>query len=268
MTSATARASSEPGLTAAVASEWTKLWSVRSTWWSLVGALVLMLLMSLSMGIDASYPPADGSRAEAMLAVQDASATGMMLAQYALIALATLAVTTEFATGSMLSTLQWDPRRGRVLTAKLVVVAPVVLVAAVVMMVLGACLADVVAGEYGAFVLGDVLETSARTGVYVALAAVMSAGIGFALRSTAGTLTTVFLLLLLLPMMLAPLGIPVVSTIGRYLPGAGGMHFASSAETIGLGELPYSVVGGLLVLVAWTVGAAGLGLLALRRRDV
>lgn len=90
----------------AVAAEWTKLWSVRSTWWSLVGALVLMLLMSLSMGIDASYPPADVPRAEAMLAVQDASAMGMTLAQFALIALATLTVTGEFATGSMLSTLQ------------------------------------------------------------------------------------------------------------------------------------------------------------------
>lgn len=252
----------------AIAAEWTKLWSVRSTWWSLVGALVLMLLMALSMGIDASYPPADVPRAQAMLAVQDASAMGMMLAQFALIALATLTVTGEFATGSMLSTLQWEPRRGRVLAAKLVAVAPVVFLAATGMMLLAALVTDLVAGDYGTLVLSDVLEVSVRTGLYVALAAVLSAGTGFVLRSTAGTLTAVFLLLMLLPMILAPLGIPVISTIGEYLPGAAGMHFASAAQMIGLGELPYSTTEGLLVLIAWTAGAAGLGHLVLRRRDV
>jgi len=264
-TAPTARAS---GLGTAVASEWTKLWSVRSTWSSLLGGLVLMLLLALSMGIDASHPPDGVPRAEAMLAVQDAAALGMVLAQFALIALATLIVTSEFATGSMLSTLQWEPRRGRVLAAKVVVVAPVVCVSAMAMMVLSALVADVVAGDYGTLVLSDVLETSARTGLYVALAAVMSAGLGFALRSTAGTLTTVFLLLMLLPMVLAPLDIPLVSTAGRYLPGSAGMHFASSAQMIGLGELPYSTTMGLLILIAWTVGAAALGHLALRRRDV
>lgn len=266
MTATTSVRATSP--TTAIASEWSKLWSVRSTWWSLVGALALVLLMALSMGIDASYPPEGVPRAEAMLAVQDASALGMMLAQFALIALATLTVTSDFATGSMLSTLQWDPRRGRVLAAKLVVVAPVVLVSAVGMMVLGALVADVVAGDYGTFVLGDVLEASVRTGIYVSLASVMAAGIGFVLRSTAGTLTAVFLLLMLLPMILAPLDIPVASPVGEYLPGAAGMHFASSAQMIGLGELPYSTTTGLLVLVAWTIGAAVLGHLALRRRDV
>lgn len=256
------------GPTTAVASEWTKLWSVRSTWWSLLGALVLVLLMAASMGIDASYPPEGVPRAEAKLAVQDASAMGMMLAQFALITLATLTVTSEFATGSMLSTLQWDPRRGRVLAAKLVVITPLVFVAAAGMMLLGALAADLAAGDYGSLVISDVLEVSARTGLYVALAAALSAGIGFALRSTAGTLTSVFLLLLMLPMILGQLDVPVVSTIGEYLPGAAGMHFASSAQMIGLGDLPYSSTGGLVVLIAWTVGAAALGHGVLRRRDV
>lgn len=256
------------GPTTAIASEWTKLWSVRSTWWSLVGALVLVLLMALSMGLDASYPPEGVPRAEAMLAVQDASALGMTLAQFALITLATLTVTSEFATGSMLSTLQWDPRRGRVLLAKLAVVAPVVFVAATGMMFVGALVADLSAGDYGHLVVSEVMETSLRTGVYVALAAVIASGIGCVLRSAAGTLTAIFLLLMLLPMILGQLDIPVVSTVGEFLPGAAGMHFASSAAMIELGELPYSPAEGLIILIGWAVGAAALGHVALRRRDV
>lgn len=255
-------------LTTAIASEWTKLWSVRSTWWSLVGGLLLMLLLALSMGFDAAQPPVDATREEAMLAVQDAAALGIVLAQFALVALATITVTSEFATGSMLATLQWEPRRGRVLAAKLAVIAPVVLFSATTMMLLAATVADLTAGDYGSFVLSDVLETAVRTGIYVTLAAILSAGIGVILRSTAGTLTVVFLVLMLLPMMLAPLNVPVVSTIGQYLPGSGGMHFASSSQMIGLGDLPYSEPAGLLILLAWTVAVVGAGHLTLARRDI
>lgn len=268
MTATTAPTLRPTGLTAAIASEWTKLWSVRSTAWSLAGALALMLLLAVPLGVDASYPAPDLSPEARMLAVQDAAAMGMILAQFALVALATLTVTSEFATGSMLSTLQWEPRRGRVLAAKLIVVAPVVLVAGTAMMLLASGLTDLAAGDYGRFVASDVLETSVRTGVYVALAAVLAMGVGFVLRSTAGTLTTLFLVLMLLPMMLAPAPYDVLSTIGQALPGAAGMQFASSAEFVGLGELPYSATEGLAILGGWVAAATLAGWLVLHRRDV
>lgn len=268
MTTTTAPTRRSTGMGTAIAAEWTKLWSVRSTWWSLVGALALMMLLALSFGLDSAHPPAGASREEALLQVQDAAALGMILAQFALLALATLTVTGEFASGSMLATLQWEPRRERVLLAKVAVVAPVVFVATTAMMLLAALGTDLTAGDYGVLVISDVLELSLRTGLYVALASVLAAGIGFVLRSTAGTLTMVFLLLMLLPMMLGPLELPVVSTIGDYLPGTGGMHYASSAQMIGLGAPPYSTTQGLLVLVAWVVATLGAGLVVLRRRDV
>lgn len=36
-------------LTTAIASEWTKLWSVRSTWWSLVGGLLILLAWTVAV---------------------------------------------------------------------------------------------------------------------------------------------------------------------------------------------------------------------------
>lgn len=268
MSTATAPRVRTNSLTTAISCEWTKLWSVRSTWWSLIGGLALMLVIALSMGFDASYPAEGASREEAMVDVQDAAALGIVLAQFAFVALATITVTSEFATGSMLATLQWEPRRGRVLAAKLAVIAPVVLVSATLMMLIASLVADLTAGDYGSFVLADVLETAARSGLYVTPAAMLAAGLGFVLRSTAGTLTVIFLLLLLLPLMLAPLDLPVVSTLGQYLPGSGGMHFASASQMIGLGELPYSETGGLVVLLAWVTGVIVVGYLILRRRDI
>lgn len=268
MTVTTAPAHRRRSPAAPLAAEWTKLWSVRSTWWSLAGGLVLMLLLALSLGIDASYPPDDVPRAQAMLLAQDASALGMVLAQFVLIALATLVVTGEYASGSILSTLQGEPLRSVVLAAKVAVVAPVVFLAGTAMMLLGALVADLAAGDYGSLVLSDVVDVSLRTGLYVALASVLAMGIGFALRSTAGTLTTIFLLLMLLPMMLAPLDVPVVSEAARHLPGSAGLHYAGSAQMLGLGELPYGPTTGLVVLVGWALAALAAGYLVLRRRDV
>lgn len=118
MSTATAPMVRTTSLTTAISCEWTKLWSVRSTWWSLFGGLALMLVIALSMGFDASYPAEGASREEAMVDVQDAAALGIVLAQFAFVALATITVTSEFATGSMLATLSADgsaapgPRRG------------------------------------------------------------------------------------------------------------------------------------------------------------
>lgn len=255
-------------MTSSVASEWTKLWSVRSTWWSLAGGAALMLLLCLAYGLDSAYPPEGATAAQAGTAVQDAAALGMLLAQFALLALATLTVTGEYASGSMLATLQWEPRRVRVLLAKVAVVAPVVLVVSAALMLVGSWVTDLSAGDHGVFVLTDVLEISLRTGLYVALAAVLSMGLGFVLRSTAGTLTLVFLMLMLLPLLLGSLTLDVVATIADYLPGSGGLHFASSAQMVGLGEVPYSPGVGLLVLLVWTGAALAAGSWVLRRRDV
>lgn len=258
------------GLPGSIAAEWTKLVSVRSTWWSLLGACLLMALYTVGIGIDTAHPPDDAAgmpRSALMLPAQDAAAGGMLLAQFALLVLAVLAVTTEYATGSIRSTLQCDPCRGRVLGAKLVVLVPAVFVTGSLVALLGAVAADVSAGEYGLFVPGDVAEAVLRMGLYLALAAMLATGLGTVLRSTAGTLTATFLLLLLLPVVLLPTGVDVLVTVAEYLPGTAGMEVAGSAAVLGFTDLPYGEVGAVLVFLAWSVGAALAGYAVLRTRD-
>ncbi len=90
----------------------------------------------------AGMPPADQ-----MLPVEYAAMGALLLAQFAPIALAVLVITAEYASGSIWSTLLWDPRRGRVLLAKAVVLAVVMLVAGTAVAALAAVAADLLAGE-------------------------------------------------------------------------------------------------------------------------
>jgi ABC-2 type transport system permease protein len=254
------------GLAGTIASEWTKLWSVRSTWWCLAGAAALMVLFAAAM----SFPPENTAgipRSALLVPVQEPAIGALVLAQFALIALAVLMITAEYATGSIRSTLQWDPRRGRVLLAKMTVLALVVLVAGTAVGALGALTADLVAGGYGVFVLADVAEASARTGLYLSVAAIFAVGVGTAIRSTAGALTTVFMLMLLMPYVVSLPESELLRTIAHYLPGYPGMKFVGMADFLGIDGLPYDPAGGLLILAAWTVAAVLTGYAVLRLRD-
>jgi ABC-2 type transport system permease protein len=254
------------GLAGTIASEWTKLWSVRSTWWCLAGAATLMVLFAAAM----SYPPEQTAgipRSRLLLLVHEPAIGALVLAQFALIALAVLVITAEYATGSIRSTLLWDPRRGRVLLAKVAVLALVMLVAGTAIAALGAAAADLSAGDYGVFVLSDVAVASARAGLYLSIAAVFAVGIGTAIRSTAGALTTVFLMLLLMPYVLSLPKSELLKTIAHYLPGFPGMKFVGMADFLGIDGLPYGPVGGLVIFLAWTAAAALIGYAVFRLRD-
>ena len=254
------------GLPGTIAAEWTKLWSVRSTWWCLAGTAVLMGLFAAAF----AFPPentANIPRSELLLPVEQTAVGALVLAQFPVIALAVLMITAEYATGSIRSTLLWDPRRGRVLLAKAAVLAPVVLVAGTAISLLAAVTADVVAGDYGVFVLSDVAVASVMIGCYLAIAAILALGIGVAVRSTAGALTTVFLLLLLIPYVLSLAGSELLVAIANHLPGFPGMTFVGTADFLGVDGLPYGPTGGLVIFLAWTAAGVLAGYTVLRWRD-
>ena len=104
----------------AVGVEWTKLRSVRSTYGSLAAAVVVTVgiaaLAAWAITTDDQPNPAT---------VTQLAAVGASVGQFGLVALAALAITGEFATGSIRTTLAATPARSAVLTAKAVVVGAV-----------------------------------------------------------------------------------------------------------------------------------------------
>lgn len=258
------------GLRGLVAAEWTKLWSVRATWWSLAGALGLMILYTVSIGFDMSQPPEradEMARADLILTAGEAALGGLTGVQFVVLALGVLAVTTEYSTGSIRSTLQWDPRRSHLVLAKTLVLAPVTLVAGSVIGLVGGVLGYLTAGEYGAFDAANDLADVARIGVYCAAVTTLAVGLSLLLRSTAGVLTTLFMLLLLAPMLLQATGLDAMGTVAEYLPGSAGMQFLGAAGSIGMSDLPYGRSAGLAILSVWAVAALAAGYAVLRRRD-
>lgn len=254
------------GLGGAVAAEWGKLWSVRSTWWCLAGSVALMVMTALTLGgarVTEDPRPMEASEPAV-------SATSFV--QLALVALAMLAITSEYSSGSIRATLQAVPVRGRVLAAKALVLAPVMLVVgvlggAVTTAVVYAVLSLEVFDAPVVFEAGAAARDLVTSGVFYALVAVLTVGLGAALRSAAGTLTVVFMVLMGLPLMLIMTGAPLALELAMRLPMFAGLAFMGSTDNMTGGPMPYSEGEGLAWLLVWTGAALAAGWAVLRRRD-
>lgn len=236
------------GLRPAFAAEWTKLWSVRSTYWCLAASVLLTggvsVLAAMKVVDDARHVAGAAQTAPA----GGVAADGAQLGQFALIALAAFVITVEYASGSIRTTLQADPRRGRMLLAKALVIGLVAFAAGIVLGIVGNVAAHVTLGDHGTGSAADVAMSTFRIAAYVALVGMLTVGVGAALRSAAGVLTTVFVLLV-------GLSLFSVGEVSRYLPAIAGMEYTHGNDVRAL------------VVLAWTAAALIAGRMVLQRRD-
>lgn len=257
MTRATAdRVSALRVFTRTCAAEWTRLWTVRTTWGFVVAAAVVMVGIGTIAGVEASAEGADPGGDPAWAIAPFAA----MPAQFALLALALTAVTADYATGGIVPTLQWTPRRGTLFAARALVAVGVATVVGVLLAAGSALAAYTTAPDLG-------LPWDAGLDVLGTLALVFSAGtalavgLGFLMRNTAGALVTVFLVMLLLPILLPQFGYEWMAWLASILPGSG-------AAFLLLGEVPRMTdASSVTVLLAWAGGALLLGWLRLTRND-
>src|SRR3954466_3584102 len=103
-----------PLLADLVRSEWTKLWSVRSTYWALLAIAAALISLAAVFAATGPAPPAEPAAY---------GLSGFFQAQLGAAALGALAITSEYATGSIRATLTATPQRVAVLGAKTIVVA-------------------------------------------------------------------------------------------------------------------------------------------------
>ncbi|MEU5260467.1 ABC transporter permease [Amycolatopsis sp. NPDC021455] len=258
----TASVETRGGLSGAVAAEWTKFWSVRATWWCVVTGTALMLGYSTLSGIAQRY---DGERLGAHTI---ALGGGFYLAQFAVIALATLFVTSEYASGGIRSTLLWTPVRSRVVAAKAAVLLPVLFAYGVLLACAGMALAAAVKDGHGLPTSLDAgFTTASGMGGYFALLGLLCTGIGWALRSAAGTLVSVIVLLVPLPLIVASLGWPEAMPYFPGIAGVNAMVEAGRPNPITMTVAPYAPWVGLVICAAWALAALLAGAAVLRRRD-
>jgi ABC-2 type transport system permease protein len=250
--------------------EWTKLRTVASTGWLLLGAAMLTAAVSLAADAAATCP-AGGCQADPA----KLSLTGVQAGQALVAVIAVLAVSNEYSTGMIRVTLTAMPRRLAVLAAKAALIGGLVLAAAAV-----AVLASVLAGRlilpghgfttahgYPPLSLGDgpVLRAACGSVLYLALIALLSLGVATAVREPAVAIGLVLGLLYVFPV--------VTSVVGnhhwqRHLEQIGPMTAGLYIQaTVNLRSLPLTPWQGLGVLTLWAAGALIIGALILRFRD-
>jgi ABC-2 type transport system permease protein len=232
--------------------EWTKLRSVRSTYGSLLAAVVV----TVGVAALAGWATVTDEQATPVAAAQLAG-VGASLGQFGFVALAALAITAEFATGSIRTTLAATPARWVALLAKAAVVGAVTFPAGFVATALATLTASTILGS-GA---DGILALSARSAAALTLTSLLVVGLGAVLRSTAGTVTTAVAVLFAPPILGAMVSNEIVGTVLDHLPAG-----LSGVVSSGIGER-YSPEVAALLLGGWAVAALAVGATTLHRRD-
>ncbi|MFD9850623.1 ABC transporter permease [Streptomyces parvus] len=182
----------------AIASEWTKIRSVRSTVWTL--GVMVVLMLALGVGIALLLAVNDTNLAgEPALAL---GFFGVLLGSLCVITLGVLTIGSEYSTGMIRTTLTACPSRARVLVAKAIVLFSLTFVvttvtATAVAVLQTLILSGTVAASGGAWALSTV-----GVGLYLAGLGLLSLAIGAIVRHSAGAIT-IMIGVVLLPLVLA-----------------------------------------------------------------
>jgi ABC-2 type transport system permease protein len=249
-------------------SEWTKLWSVRSTRWSLLGAVVSMIALGIAvsavqMSRWSSLSPRDRSAFDAI----DVGVSGYHLAQLAIGVLGVLVISGEYSTGMIRSSLMAVPKRLPVLWAKLGVFSAVtfVLMLAAAFVSFFAVQAIVTSHQldHG---LGDphALRAVVGTALFLTMLGALGVGLGALIRNTAGGIAAFVGLLFVLPGVTALLPASIADAITPYLPLNAGTTVATSTFD---SAHHLSTWGGFAVFCGYTAVIVAAAAVGLARRD-
>jgi ABC-2 type transport system permease protein len=251
-----------------IRSEWTKLWSLRSTRWSLLAAVVAqgalgILVAAVQMNRWTHLDPHDRATFDSI----DAGVGGYHLAQLAIGVLGVMIISSEYSTGMIRSSFMAVPKRLPVLWAKIGVFSVVTFVlmlisAAVSFFVVQA----IVTQHHVQHSIGDphALRVVVGTALFLTALGVLATGIGALIRNTAGGIAFFVFLLFVLPGITAILPHTVGDSINPYLPLNAGFTVATSVFEDSHHLSPW---GGFAVFCGYAALAVGAAVIGLLRRD-
>jgi ABC-type transport system involved in multi-copper enzyme maturation permease subunit len=126
-------ATGRAGLRGAIASEFTKIRSVRSTYWTLAALLVVSIGIGAAItgGTEASFSHNPANKA-AFDATQISLIAFFEIGQLIIAVIAAMAITSEYSTGMIRTSLTAQPRRGTVYAAKAIVLTSLTLIVSLI----------------------------------------------------------------------------------------------------------------------------------------
>lgn len=244
----------------ALAAEWTKLRSIRSTYWLfLVGAAVTVgLAVLITAGLGTGKVEVTGGAFDPA----GISLLGVWFGQITFAMVGVLTMTSEYTTGSIRTTLAAVPRRGMLLAAKLVAVGLIVFGIGMVIS-LAAFLAGqtVLAGQHRAVGLGDpgLAQAVLSADDYLTAMGLLGVALGALLRHTIAAVLAVLATGLGPTLLGAFFPAWVRDHVLHYLPGPVGNRITTTD--------PAPTVVDYVVLSAWVAVLALLAFVVMHRRD-
>ncbi|MFG3062370.1 ABC transporter permease subunit [Streptomyces sp. NPDC048231] len=220
----------------AIASEWTKIRSVRSTMWTL-GVFVLLVI---GIGLGAGALVASSSSDLGGESPLSLGFFGLLLGSMCVITLGVLTTASEYGTGMIRTTMTACPSRGRVLAAKAIVFFLVAFVVTLVTASVVALAQTSMLENHGARVPtgGEWFKGTIGVSLFIALLGLLSLVIGSIVRHSAGAIT------IMIGLLLAPLVIAL-------------FMFAESLSKVRTGLLEYSIPNQLSVFYSNSLTSSG-----------
>jgi ABC-2 type transport system permease protein len=244
-----------------IVSEWTKLRSVRSTYWTLLVAVVTPIGLSALVAVTLANAPQGGAPVDPLL-------PGVLSLEYAVLAIGVLGVLTfssEFSTGLVRTTFAAVPRRRAVLAAKAAVLGAVTLAAGELVAFVSFALVQVVlSGKHLGVSLSrpGVPGAVLATGLLLFVVATMGLGLGAIVRHTAGGIAAL-VGLIFLPAIPALPPAPWGGRVGRFTL----LDAARQVTALHPATNLFAPALSLLVLLAWPALTLLAAALLITRRD-
>jgi ABC-2 type transport system permease protein len=266
-------ARSEPGGGATqarvVRSEWIKLWSLRSTRWSLAAGLLGLLLGIVVAFFDMSRWSSLPLDTRLHYKSVDTALIGWHLSELAVGVLGVLVISGEYSTGMIRSTFMAVPRRLPVLWAKVLVFASVVLVLSFPMTFIGFFGAAAVLTQHHvnpSLSTPGALRAVIAIPLFLTVLAVFTVSLGALLRNTAAAIATFAGIIFVLPGIVGVLSTSLKNSISPYLPSnAASAFFTATPDPADHLLQPWV---GFAVFCAYATVLLVAASLLLTRRDV
>jgi ABC-2 type transport system permease protein len=248
-------------------SEWTKLRTQPSTFWTLLSAVILITGFGILYSLVRETRPPHGAAAIASFDPASVSLSGVQLAQIAVGVLGVLLITSEYATGLIRTTLAAVPRRLPVLWGKAALLATATL-AVSLPAAFAAFLAgqSILARQHLSVPLSQpgVARVVIGSALYLVVAALLGLGLGALLRSTAGGIAGLFGLLFGVQLAAGFLPGSLGQEIGKYVPTTAGQAVTLVRPDPASSLPPWTGFG---VFCLYAAVLLGLAALRMRRGD-
>jgi ABC-2 type transport system permease protein len=255
-----------PGLAETLHSEFIKIRSVRSTYWTLLAQAVVSIAWAAfdCAGIVSHWPQNQGFNPA------HASLTGQVgIGELIIVTLGALVITSEYSTGMIRNSLTVMPRRGVLYAAKAIVFAAVSLVLSLITSFASFFTGQIIlSGKHinttlaHPFALRAVLLSAAVVTVFGLLAY----GTGAIIRNTAGGITAILGVIFLIPMLAQALPSSWFQDLERWLPGGSALTPISGGWAHGADHL-FSAWGEFAVFCGYAAVLLAAGAWLFCRRD-